>query len=97
MIAIQKHISKLGLKVKERVTGIEGVVTSVGFDLYGCVQALGHPGTDKEGKILDQHWFDIARLEVLDGIPVMQQPNYDFGLQAEGLQGASEKPIFNKA
>lgn len=70
MVNIRKHLELLGLKVKDRVTGHEGVVTSIGFDLYGCIQAIVNPGADKEGKLRDSNWFDVNRLEVLEKEPV---------------------------
>lgn len=89
---VQKHLSILGMKVTDRVTGLVGVVTSVGFDLYGCVQAIVHPGIDKDGKLRDSLWFDIARLEVVSSVPVMAPPNFTSGPVAEGLKGPAEKP-----
>ena len=89
---VQKHLSILGMRVTDRVTGLGGVVTSVGFDLYGCVQAIVHPGIDKDGKLRDSLWFDIARLEVVSGAPVMPQPDFISGPVAEGLKGPAEKP-----
>lgn len=89
---IQNHIAKLGLRVKDRVTGVEGVVVSVSFDLYGCVQAIVNRGVDKDGKPFEHAWFDIARLAVLDPTPVMDVPNFDRGPVAEGLKGSAEKP-----
>ncbi len=93
---IQKHLNLLGKKVKDKVTGYKGVVSSVGFDLYGCIQAIVNPGLDKDGKPLDNHWFDVSRLEVLSETPVLPPPNYEYGRQAEGMQGAAEKPAQNK-
>jgi hypothetical protein len=89
---IQKHIGLLGFKVEDKVTKFQGVVASVSFDLYGCVQAVVNPGMDKEGKLKDSQWFDVNRLKVISENPVMDVPNFDFGLQAEGKQGAAEKP-----
>tara|TARA_R110000868_G_scaffold139281_1_gene354044 strand:+ start:220 stop:513 length:294 start_codon:yes stop_codon:yes gene_type:complete len=89
---VKKHLSLLGLKVRDKVTGITGVVAHVGFDLYGCVQAVVNPGVDKDGKLKDTVWLDVSRLEILDSNPVMEVPNFDFGTVAEGRQGASEKP-----
>lgn len=97
MVNVKKHLEMLGLKVEDRVTGFKGVVASVGFDLYGCIQAIVNPGLGTDGKLMDQQWFDIARLKVLDESPVMCRPNFEFGRQAEGLQGAAEKPAFGKA
>lgn len=89
---VKKHLALLGHKVRDKVTGFEGIVAHVGFDLYGCVQATVNPGLDKDGKPKDQVWFDVARLDVLSKKPVMDVPNYEFGHVAEGRQGAAEKP-----
>ena len=96
MILIQKHLDLLGKKVEDRVSGFKGVVASVCFDLYGCVQAVVHPGLGADGKIGEQCWFDVSRLTVLDNSPVMERPNYDTGPQAEGKQGAAEKPAIRQ-
>ena len=94
---VNKHLNLLGLTVEDRVTGFRGVVASVSFDLYGCVQAVVNPRTDKDGKLQDQTWFDIARLAVLDAEPVMERPNFESGPQAEGKKGAAAKPPIMKA
>lgn len=92
-MSITKHLNMLGLKVKDRVTGTEGVVTSVSFDLYGCVQTVVNPGLDKDGKAKDSMWFDISRLQVLDTLPVMERPDFlGDNKQAAGLKGPAEKP-----
>jgi len=93
---IKKHLDLLGLKVEDKVTGFKGVVASVSFDLYGCVQAIVNPGAGSDGKLMEQCWFDISRLKVVDEIPVMKRPNFDFGPQAEGKQGAADKPAPTK-
>lgn len=94
---VNEHLNKLGLKVKDRVTGFSGVVTSIAFDLYGCIQALVHPGINSDGVVKDQSWFDIARLEVVCFDRVMNRPNFEYGDVANGLKGPAEKPAFNKA
>jgi len=35
-----KHLEMLGKEGFDVVTGFDGVITSVSFDLYGCVQAV---------------------------------------------------------
>lgn len=92
MSLIQKHLEMLGLPVTDKVTCFTGVVTTVSFDLYGCIQAVVNPGLDKDGKPQESSWFDVARLRVLEQTPVMDRPNFERGAQAEGLQGAAEKP-----
>jgi hypothetical protein len=67
----------LGMKVKDKVLGVTGVVTSVCFDLYGCVQADVHPGVDKVGKALESRgWFDVSRLEITSSKRVMALPDF---------------------
>ena len=69
-----EEIKLLGKKAKDKVTGVEGVITSVSFDLYGCKQAVVHPGTKDDGTIHEVRWFDICRLTITNGIPVMDNP-----------------------
>ena len=96
-INMKKHVNLLGFKCKDKVTGIKGVIIHVGFDLYGCVQAVVHPGLDKKSdEMLETLWFDIARLEIIGNKPVMTPPNFDYGPAAEGLKGPSEKPSMHK-
>src|SRR4051794_21332220 len=97
MIHVNNHLNMLGLKVADKVTGFKGVVASVSFDLYGCVQAIVNPGVDKDGKPMDSCWFDVARLHVMSSDPVMERPNFEFGPVAEGKHGPAEKPAFTKA
>lgn len=91
--AIQSHIKNLGFKAKDKVTGFKGVITSLNFDLYGCIQYLLSPATDKDGKQPDSGWFDVTRLEITNKSPVMEQPNFDAGHIAEGKKGSNEKPL----
>ncbi len=90
---IQKHLNKLGHKVKDLVTGREGIITSISFDLYGCVQAVVTTEVTTNTEKPTNEWFDIARLKILSKKPVMKQPNFDFGPVAEGLKGGFVKPI----
>jgi len=65
---VQNHLDWLGWKVKDKATGFTGVVSTVGFDLYGCIQGIVVPevtiekasGAQKQG---DPGWFDLTRLE----------------------------------
>lgn len=89
-------LDSLGNKAIDRVTGFKGIVTSISFDLYGCIQALVHPGIDDDGKLKDQSWFDINRL-IIDGNPVMKIP--DFLCKDTPLfydNGPCDKPKFTK-
>lgn len=60
---IQKHISLLGEEVFDIVTGFEGVVTDVSFNIDGGIDAFVKPKVDEANKMQDGYWFNIARLE----------------------------------
>ncbi len=49
MKQVQEHLCKLGLKAEDMVTGFKGVVSTVSFDLYGCIQAVLTPPTGITG------------------------------------------------
>lgn len=93
---IETHLSILGHRVEDRITDFTGVVTSVGFDLYGCVQGLVNPGLDKQGNLVESQWFDIARLKITSVVPVMDTPDFELGPAAEGKKGPAEKPRVTK-
>jgi hypothetical protein len=65
----------IGFPVKDNITGIEGIVTSISFDLYGCVQALVDRGLDKNGEFLENGWYDINRLRIIKNKRVMDCPH----------------------
>lgn len=88
-----KHINMLGLKVKDAVTGFNGVVTTVSFELYGCVQAVVTPPANSAGEVNDGRWFDVTRLEIIDSKPVMALPNFEEGYVAAGKKGCAIKPL----
>jgi len=91
-VDIKNHLKILGHKVECRVTGLKGIASSICFDLYGCIQVAVTPMANKDGKLDSGHWLDISRLKKTSAKPVMQIPNYEWGIQAEGRQGCAEKP-----
>lgn len=97
-VNLKKHLSLLGMRVADRVTNQQGVVTSISFDLYGCIQAVVNPGLDKDGKPTESHWYDVARLEVTSLEPVMPQPSFEWTpeMVAAGRKGPAEKPAAMK-
>jgi hypothetical protein len=88
-----EHYELLGLKAKDAVTGFHGVITTVSFDLYGCVQAIVTPPVDGKGEMPDSRWFDVTRLIIQNRKPVMQRPDFQEGYIAEGRKGCSDKPL----
>ena len=89
----ESAIDLLGHKAKDKITGMEGVIVSVAFDLYGCVQVVLHPGLDKDGKLMEQLWFDVGRLELTSPIRVMEPPPIGPKPALVFNKGPAEKPI----
>lgn len=91
-----RHISLLGMQVKDRVTGFAGVVTSVSFDLYGCIQVVVSPPISDKGEHVEGRWYDVSRLELTSEQRAMPVPDYDRSHTAEavaaGGKGPAEKP-----
>ncbi len=92
MNLIEEHISKLGLEATDKVSGMKGVLTTLSFDLYGCVQyVLTASKLDKEGKPVGGHWMDVSRLTI-GNKRAMDTPNFKEGMIALGNKGPAEKP-----
>lgn len=90
---MKEHMKLLGLPVRDSVTGFEGVVTSLSFDLYGCVQAIvTPPSNDKGDKIEDSRWFDTKRLKVRSDEPVVPVPTFE-GTTPKTVTGGFDKPL----
>lgn len=94
MVNLKKHLDMLGMRVKDRVTGFEGIVSSVMFDLYGCIQAIVTPVVGADGKVSDSHYFDVNRLEITSTEPVMRRPAFDWSPEdiSNGEQGCADRP-----
>ena len=56
---------KLGNKVRDKVTGYEGIATARVEYLNGCVQYCVKPKVGSDGKMPDPEYIDIQQLEVL--------------------------------
>lgn len=88
---MQQYMKFLGFEAEDRVTGFKGVVASISFDLYGCVQVVLTPKVDKEGKPKESHWFDFKRLDITSRVPVMVPEA--FAEKIAGTErGPAEKP-----
>lgn len=90
---MNNHLEMLGLKATECVTGFSGTITTLSFDLYGCIQAVLTPAIDKDYNMPDGKWFDVTRLRITDSNPVMQVPNFNEGYIAQGKKGCAAKSL----
>lgn len=88
---IKKHVNLLGKKGRDRITGTEGIITSVSFDLYGCVQAI--ITTQDESKE-SNYWRDVCRIEITDPDRALPLPSFDPTPEqiASGGKGPAMKP-----
>lgn len=91
---IEETIALLGCRAKDKVTGFAGVITSVCFDLYGCIQVILTPPVDNKGGKIEGQWFDVNRLDV-EADWVMPVPDFaGKGAVPENYNhGAAEKPL----
>ncbi len=69
---------RLGDKVKDRITGYEGIVTGITNWLNGCAR-IGVQSTKlKDGKPLETEWFDVNQIQLVKS-KVMKTLNTDTG------------------
>lgn len=86
---VKEALAYLGTKRRDVVTGVTGVITSVSFDINGCIQGCLRPGVDKEGKIPEGYWIDLVRL--LDAGGSVMEP-FPFDIDRSHIAGSAEKP-----
>lgn len=85
---MKEYLNILGHEVTDKVTGFTGIATTVGFDLYGCVQVIvSQPGLTEKGETKPGAWFDHKRLTVTKAPLAMQQPKF------EVVAGGYDKPV----
>jgi hypothetical protein len=53
---------ELGTRVKDKISGFEGIATGRTEYLYGCVRVLVEPERLEAGKPIEGEWFDEQRL-----------------------------------
>jgi len=57
---------ELGNKVRDNITGFEGIVVARTEWINGCIRFHVQPEKlTKDGKIIDDEWFDAQRLVVV--------------------------------
>ena len=57
---------KLGNKVRDKLTDLEGVVVAKAIYLNGCIQYQIQPRELKDGKPLEDIWVDEVQLENIE-------------------------------
>lgn len=66
---------KLGLKVRDKITGYEGIATAKVEYINGCIQFCVKPKVGADGKMPEGEYLDVHQLEVVnDGIEIEPSP-----------------------
>lgn len=63
---MSKHKFVLGNRIKDLVSGVEGITTSRIEYINGCVQYSISPAADKDGKQPESFHYDQNQLEFVD-------------------------------
>jgi hypothetical protein len=66
------NIMNLGAKVKDKITGFEGITTGKASYITGCDQFLVQPPV-KNGDFVEGRWFDIGRLDIIEKNVITEQ------------------------
>ncbi len=75
MASALDYFDVLGFEAVDVVTGFEGVVSDVSFNLYGCVMVTLTPKQHKD-KIEEasNRWFDHKRITITSNARVLEPP-----------------------
>jgi len=92
---VNQSVDYLGKKVKDKISGKKGIVTSVCFDLYGCIQVIiFEQKLDKDGNPRTFGWVDINRIDILKEKRIMDFPDFDQKYKSiKSINGPADKPI----
>jgi hypothetical protein len=89
---------RIGQRLRDKVTGFEGIVTAYIQHITGCDTYALTPPVDKDGKTRDSNSFDDSRLVLLDN-GILDTPVQEVVDDADGKprKGASEAPLTTEA
>lgn len=59
-----------GQKVRDLITGFEGIVTGHADYITGCHQYLVQPTVASDGSAREGKWYDEDRLRIIDATPI---------------------------
>ena len=62
---MSKFKYKLGLKVKDKITGFKGIIVSRLQFLFGCNQYGVRPQKLEKGEPIDAHYIDEGRIKII--------------------------------
>lgn len=68
---------KLGSKVRDKISGFEGIATGRTTWLYGCERICVQPQEISKGKPVDAQWFDVNQLDLIDANSMKPSRTHD--------------------
>lgn len=85
--------ANLGDKVRDKVTGLSGIVIGRTEWLYGCVRCIVQPQELKDGRPVDNYQVDEPQLELIEAgaipdVPMWREP----APKAEPRRAAGPRP-----
>lgn len=81
----ERAFSLLGKKVRDRVSGMSGVLASISFELYDAqMKGVISPPVDKDGKPADGRWMSLSRVEIVSDEQVMPVPSFSIAQPTYG-------------
>lgn len=69
---MKKNEVNLGDEVECKITGFKGIVTGYAKMLTGCDRVVVQPRADKDGKMSESSWLDVAAVTILKKSKVKQ-------------------------
>ena len=87
---------ELGQKVVDTVSGLQGIAVARHEYLNGCIRITVQPKIDKDGKTVEDSWFDEEQLSVIDFEPDECRPKSyrtQTGGPSDYRPGVPSKPI----
>lgn len=62
---MSNRLPELGDRVRDKISGFEGVITTHAKHLTGCDRMWVAPKVDRDGKMIDGMWVDIDMLQII--------------------------------
>lgn len=83
----------LGMRVKDTVTGIQGIAVARTSYLTGCDHISIQPDMDKDGKSPEWVNIDVRRIEIINSVPVKLFEDDTTGLESRAIRRKKKAPV----
>ena len=87
----------LGDLVRDRISGMEGIVVCVSVWLNGCLRITIQPKETNDGVCAENRTFDIEQMTVLEAGALCVRPKVAEAPQSAGVGGPAIEPVQHEA